>query len=212
MCIRDRPNRRRVVEQHLEEVGEALVERRRALHFVEHTELRRQLGLHRELTEQTARERVQRADGGLVEIGQRGGRGVVRGRCFQRAADLVAQLGGGLLGERDCGDAGDRHAGSHEIDDPSDERAGFAGTGAGLISTAERAALKPLLDLPAAARPVLVRSNRTGNGRVVALAEYDALGMIPGDNLTPQKARILLMLGLTKTRDLAELRRMFAEY
>jgi L-asparaginase len=36
--------------------------------------------------------------------------------------------------------------------------------------------------------------------------------MIPGDNLTPQKARILLMLGLTKTRDLAELRRMFAEY
>ncbi len=88
----------------------------------------------------------------------------------------------------------------------------FAGTGAGLISTAERAALKPLLDLPAATRPVLVRSNRTGNGRVVALAEYDALGMIPGDNLTPQKARILLMLGLTKTRDLAELRRMFAEY
>jgi L-asparaginase len=59
---------------------------------------------------------------------------------------------------------------------------------------------------------VLVRSNRTGNGRVVALAEYDALGMIPADNLTPQKARILLMLGLTKTRDVAELRRMFAEY
>jgi L-asparaginase len=88
----------------------------------------------------------------------------------------------------------------------------FAGTGAGLISTAERAALTPLLDLPAATRPVLVRSNRTGNGRVVALADYDALGMIPGDNLTPQKARILLMLGLTKTRDLAELRRMFAEY
>lgn len=88
----------------------------------------------------------------------------------------------------------------------------FAGTGAGLVSTAERSALKPLLELPAATRPVLVRSNRTGNGRVVALADYDALGMIPGDNLTPQKARILLMLGLTKTRDQAELRRMFAEY
>lgn len=88
----------------------------------------------------------------------------------------------------------------------------FAGTGAGLISTAERASLKPLLEAPAATRPVLVRSNRTGNGRVIALASYDPLGMIPADNLSPQKARILLMLGLTKTRDLAELRRMFAEY
>lgn len=88
----------------------------------------------------------------------------------------------------------------------------FAGTGAGLISTAERASLKPLLDRPAASRPVLVRSNRTGNGRVIALPEYEALGMVPADNLNPQKARVLLMLGLTKTRDVAELRRMFAEY
>ena len=88
----------------------------------------------------------------------------------------------------------------------------FAGTGAGLVSTAERASVKPLLDLPAATRPVLVRSNRTGNGRVVALPEYDALGMIPADTLTPQKARVLLMLALTKTRDQAEVRRIFAEY
>ncbi len=88
----------------------------------------------------------------------------------------------------------------------------FAGTGAGLVSTAERASVKPLLDLPAASRPVLVRSTHTGNGRVVALAEYDALGMIPADTLTPQKARVLLMLALTKTRDQAEIRRIFAEY
>ncbi len=88
----------------------------------------------------------------------------------------------------------------------------FAGTGAGLISTAERASLKPLLDRPAATRPVLVRSNRTGNGRVVPLPEYEPLGMVPADNLNPQKARVLLMLALTKTRDLTELRRIFAEY
>lgn len=88
----------------------------------------------------------------------------------------------------------------------------FAGTGAGLISTRERDALKPFVAMPPATRPLLVRSNRTGNGRVVALAEYDAMGMIPADNLTPQKARILLMLGLTRTRDPIELRRMFAEY
>jgi L-asparaginase len=88
----------------------------------------------------------------------------------------------------------------------------FAGTGAGLISTAERDSLKPILSMPTATRPVLVRSTRTGNGRVIALPDYDTLGMIPADNLSPQKARILLMLALTKTRDLGEIRRIFAEY
>ncbi len=88
----------------------------------------------------------------------------------------------------------------------------LAGTGAGLVSTAERDALSPLLALPADTRPVVVRSNRTGNGRVVALEQYDRLSMVPGDNLSPQKARVLLMLALTRTRDLAEIRRMFAEY
>jgi L-asparaginase len=88
----------------------------------------------------------------------------------------------------------------------------FAGTGAGVISSFEKAALKPLLSSPAGSRPVLVRSSRTGNGRVVARAEYDAMGMIPADNLNPQKARILLMLALTKTRDLGEITRIFETY
>ena len=88
----------------------------------------------------------------------------------------------------------------------------FAGTGAGLLSPAELGALKPMMTLPAASRPIVVRSNRTGNGRVLAREDYDSLGMIAGDNLNPQKARVLLMLALTKTRDLGEIRRMFAEY
>jgi L-asparaginase len=88
----------------------------------------------------------------------------------------------------------------------------FAGTGAGLLSTAERDALKPLLSGPIETRPVLVRSNRTGNGRVIAQEQYDAMGMIPADTLNPQKARILLMLALTRTRDPDEIRRMFEEY
>jgi L-asparaginase type II len=88
----------------------------------------------------------------------------------------------------------------------------FAGTGDGLVSTREREAIRALASLPAATRPVLVRSNRTGNGRVASNAEYDALGMIAADNLNPQKARILLMLALTKTHDVNEIRRMFAEY
>ncbi|HYR43566.1 MAG TPA: L-asparaginase, partial [Terriglobia bacterium] len=88
----------------------------------------------------------------------------------------------------------------------------FAGTGAGTLSSFEKSALKQVLSLPAASRPVLVRSSRTGNGRVVAREEYDSMGMIPADTLNPQKARILLMLALTKTNNLEEIKRMFTEY
>jgi L-asparaginase len=88
----------------------------------------------------------------------------------------------------------------------------FAGTGAGSLSSFERAALKEVLAVPPAARPVLVRASRVGNGRVIARGEYDAVGILPADTLNPQKARILLMLALTRTADLTEIRRMFAEY
>ena len=88
----------------------------------------------------------------------------------------------------------------------------FAGTGAGLLSTGEREALSPFLQMSIDSRPVVVRSNRTGNGRVVAQGEHDKWGMIPGDNLNPQKARILLMLALTKTQDRQEIKRMFQQY
>ncbi|HYU77633.1 MAG TPA: asparaginase [Vicinamibacterales bacterium] len=88
----------------------------------------------------------------------------------------------------------------------------FAGTGAGGISGVERAALKQLLSTGGETMPVLVRSSRVGNGRVLSSREDDEMGMIPADTLNPQKARILLMLALTKTRDLKEIKRMFAEY
>ena len=41
---------------------------------------------------------------------------------------------------------------------------------------------------------------------------YEPLQMIPADNLKPQKARILLMLALTRTHDLNEIARIFTEY
>ena len=47
---------------------------------------------------------------------------------------------------------------------------------------------------------------------MVARDVYDRLGMIPADTLNPQKARILLMLALTKTNELPEIKRIFAEY
>jgi len=88
----------------------------------------------------------------------------------------------------------------------------FAGTGAGGLSDFEKNAVKAILASPSEAKPVLVRSSRTGNGRVIGRKEYDELGYIPADTLNPQKARILLMLALTRTSDLGEIRRMFAEY
>jgi len=88
----------------------------------------------------------------------------------------------------------------------------FAGTGNGALSVMEETVLKEVSSMPAASRPALVRASRVGNGRVVATAEYDALGVIPSDTLNPQKARILLMLALSRTTDPNELRRIFSEY
>jgi L-asparaginase len=88
----------------------------------------------------------------------------------------------------------------------------FAGTGNGALATAERDAIAEINRMPAASRPILVRSSRVGNGRVTATAQFDELGVIPSDTLNPQKARILLMLALTRTADPKEVRRIFSEY
>ncbi len=59
--------------------------------------------------------------------------------------------------------------------------------------------------------PVVI-ATQTGNGRVVRSRRFVEDGYIAADNLTPKKARILLMLALTKTADPAEIQRMFEEY
>ena len=58
----------------------------------------------------------------------------------------------------------------------------------------------------------LVQSTRAGSGRVGDVPSKRAPGAVLADNLTPQKARILLMLGLTATQKSSELQRMFDEY
>jgi L-asparaginase len=88
----------------------------------------------------------------------------------------------------------------------------FAGTGNGTLSIFEANAVKEIQTMPAASRPALVRSSRVGNGRVTPTTEFDAMDIVAADTLSPQKARILLMLALTKTSDLKEIRRMFSEY
>jgi L-asparaginase len=55
-------------------------------------------------------------------------------------------------------------------------------------------------------------STRVGSGRVAEAEGSRPRGSIPADNLTPQKARILLMLAMSVTSDPAETRRIFATY
>lgn len=83
-----------------------------------------------------------------------------------------------------------------------------AGVGAGRFSKQEETAL-----LAARKNGIhVVRSSRGGNGRVVPIAAYQQNNFISGDNLTPQKARILLMLALTKTNKLSEIQYYFDTY
>jgi L-asparaginase len=60
----------------------------------------------------------------------------------------------------------------------------------------------------------IVRSSRVGNGVVARNGEAkdDELDFVVSDTLNPQKARILLMLALTKTADAKEIQRMFYSY
>ena len=60
----------------------------------------------------------------------------------------------------------------------------------------------------------IVRSSRTGGGVVERNIEIDddRLGFIAADELNPQKARVLLMLALTRTRDPRALQEMFFAY
>ena len=60
----------------------------------------------------------------------------------------------------------------------------------------------------------MVRSSRTGSGLIARDVELDdaALGFIAAADLNPQKARILLMLGLSATCDPAALQHCFERY
>jgi L-asparaginase len=84
-----------------------------------------------------------------------------------------------------------------------------AGFPSGSPSPAQKAALKEA----AKAGVVVVQSSRSGSGRVIddKVAIREA-GFLAADSLTPQKARILLMMALTITSDADEIRRIFNEY
>jgi L-asparaginase len=86
----------------------------------------------------------------------------------------------------------------------------LAGVGDGNTTDAALAALEQAAKKGVA----VVRCSRTGSGVVDRNVEIndDKLGFIAGMELNPQKARVLLMLGLTKTSDSAKLQRYFYDY
>src|SRR5438445_2281509 len=86
-----------------------------------------------------------------------------------------------------------------------------AGVGDGSLA---RPAVEPALVEARKKGVVIVRSSRVGNGIVARNGEAkdDELDFVVSDTLNPQKARILLMLALTKTTDSKEIQRMFYAY
>ena len=83
-----------------------------------------------------------------------------------------------------------------------------AGFAPGFVTPAEGEALREAV----AAGVVVAQSTRSGSGRVFPTTRLREAGFVPADNLTPQKARILLALALTVTRDRGEVERIFGEY
>ncbi len=85
-----------------------------------------------------------------------------------------------------------------------------AGVGNGSLSVEARTALVEARKKGI----VVVRASRVPGGAVArnGEADDDALDFVVADNLSPQKARILLALALTRTADTREIQRMFWRY
>ena len=85
-----------------------------------------------------------------------------------------------------------------------------AGVGDGSLP----AKVRPALSAARKSGVIIVRSSRVGQGIVARNGEAndDELDFVVSDTLNPQKARILLMLALTRTNSTKEIQRMFYTY
>ncbi|MDQ5984849.1 MAG: L-asparaginase [Syntrophus sp. SKADARSKE-3] len=86
----------------------------------------------------------------------------------------------------------------------------YAGVGNGSLANSVKSALVEARRQGA----VIVRSSRGGQGIIARNGEAndDELDFVVSDTLNPQKARILLMMALTKTINTKEIQRIFYEY
>jgi L-asparaginase len=80
----------------------------------------------------------------------------------------------------------------------------IVGVGDGKPTPAQSSALRRAMEK----RVVVVMTSRTGSGRVNGAGQ----AMIPAADLNAQKARVLLMLALTRTTEAAEVRKLFDAY
>jgi L-asparaginase len=87
----------------------------------------------------------------------------------------------------------------------------YAGVGEGSVA---RPGAEPALIEARQKGVIVVRSSRVGHGLVSRSIEErdDELDYVVSDTLSPQKARILVMLALTKTSNTKEIQRMFYTY
>jgi L-asparaginase len=83
-----------------------------------------------------------------------------------------------------------------------------AGLAPGIATPAESAALKEA----ASSGIVVVQCSRSASGRVGRRRYLREAGWIAGEDFSPQKARVLLMLALTQTADLYRIGDMFSTY
>ncbi|UXE67213.1 MAG: asparaginase [Chryseotalea sp. WA131a] len=86
----------------------------------------------------------------------------------------------------------------------------IAGVGNGNFNKAYKEAIKRAT----ASGIAVVRASRTTTGRVVLEndAKEDEMGTVVSDDLSPQKARVLLMLSLTQTKDRRKIQEFFYTY
>lgn len=84
----------------------------------------------------------------------------------------------------------------------------IAGSGSGNIHENQKNILKELMKK----NLIVVISSRIQTGEVILSKEDENLGFICAQDLNPQKARILLMLALTKTKDLKKIQNFFQTY
>ena len=124
---------------------------------------------------------------------------------FSKPPSAVIGPGAGITAQQQYGQALRRGAGAQAAADLGAVKAGqrgvkddgrHAGTGAGHTQNA-RKVLKELFDRTGV---VVVRSARVGAGRVIRDDNWNEPGFVAADNLSPQKARILLQLALTLAR------------
>jgi L-asparaginase len=83
-----------------------------------------------------------------------------------------------------------------------------AGSGAGRPTPGEDEALNRAI----AGGVVVVQASRTGSGRVARTPRLRARSIVTANDLLPWKARILLMLAITRTRDREAIQQLFEEY